>query len=125
VKTVGFLGKATITDSERAALVQFGRIVGVSGRELIIVPAPGSVEAVEVGVNTEGGRVRRIAGGVLTESAHAFVFADERLLTRIRQSYPAFDRMRNVHLFSSELEIALFNKQMRSLLKERGIALTE
>lgn len=125
MKTLGFLGKEDVNDEEIALLHQFGRVVAAAGRELVIVPTPGSVAAVEVGVNTEGGRVRHITGGVLSASAHSFVYADERLLTRIVQSYPSFREMRNVFLFSSPLEIEKFLRTSRKLLDQWGIPYPE
>jgi len=125
VKTLGFLGKPDINEEETALLTQLGRVIGVSGRELIIAPARGSTAAVEVGVNVEGGRVRHLATGILTASAHSLVYADERLLTRIVSAYPAFREMRNVFLMSSPLEIEKFLKTARFLLTERGIPYPE
>jgi len=125
MKTLGFLGKPDINEQETALLHQLGRVIARSGRELLIAPAPGSVTTVEMGVNAEEGRVRHIATGVLTASAHSLVYADERLLTKIVTAYPAFKEMKNVHLMSSTLEIELFLQQARVLFRRLGVEYPE
>jgi hypothetical protein len=121
VKTIGFLGKPNISESEEAKLVLLGRIIARSRRTLVIVPAKGSTAAVEVGVKAERGLVRRITGGVLTESAHSLVYADERLLTRLREAYPAITEMPNVRLMFSEMELDMALGRLSNLLEASGI----
>lgn len=125
MKTLGFLGKPDPDEREVELLYTLGRVIGKSGRELVIVPNRGSVAAVELGVKTEEGSVRHIASGVLTASAHSLVFADERLLTKIVKVYPAFREMPNIFLMSSALEIEKFLRTARWLLEQRGIAYPE
>lgn len=121
MKTLGFLGKPNITENEEKKLIELGKMIAQSGRELVIVPAKGSASAVEMGMKAGQGKVRRIESGVLSQSAQSLVYADKRLLTRLHQTYPAIATMRNVYLMSSEIELDMAINRLSNILKASGI----
>lgn len=125
MKTLGFVGKPDINDREKQLLIQLGKVVARSGRELVISQETNSALAVEEGVKAGKGRVRRTAGKVLTASAHAFVYADERLMTRIRTAYPDIDNMRTIFIMWSPKNIEELLQRLRELLEKRGISYPE
>lgn len=121
VPTIGIIGKTILTEKEEALLVLLGRIIARAGKTLIIVPAAGTARAVQVGVIYEDGTVQEIEKGVLGLSAHAFVYADERLLSRLQKIDPNISSRRNVTLLFSELEIELWIDAAKTVFKEMGL----
>ena len=119
--TIGFIGKAKITETEQRLLTLMGQVIAAAGKELIIVPAPGATESVENGVKMEGGKVRRLETGVLNATAHTFIFADERLMTRLRATNPNIDTDPSVFLLSSPIEIEMWLDAAKIVLADRKI----
>ncbi len=121
VPTIGVIGKTRITEEEYDLLVTLGKVIARAGKSLIIVPAEGTAKAVQVGVSLEGGVTIEIAKDVLGQSAHAFVYADERLVERLRQLDPNITQRRNVTLLFSPLEIELWLDAAKTIFKEKGL----
>ncbi len=121
ISSIGVIGKARLTPRERQLLIQLGRVIALAGKTLVIVPAPGTAEAVEMGVKLEDGPVARLGTGVVSTSAHVFIYADARLMARLRDANPSIDNDPQVTLLSSPIEIEMWLDAAAAVLRKRGI----
>ena len=120
-KTVGIIGKSKLAENEEALLVTLGRTIARAKRTLLCVDQPGTVAAVKVGVKMEGGEVRLLDKDTITKSAHTFVYADERLMTRLRKAYPTIDQDKHIFLMKTPEDILIWLDAAKTVLNERNI----
>ena len=102
-------------------LTLFGRVIARANKELVIVPAEGTAEAVRVGSLVEDGKIRIIEKGVIANSDHTFVYADQRLMDRLIAIDKDIAKRGNVTLLTTPIEIELWLDSARRVLEERGI----
>lgn len=121
VPTIGIIGKTIITDEQEKLLYMLGRIIATAGKKTIIVPAKGTANTVAAGAKSVGGEVVEVAGNVLGQSAHSFVFADERLLNRLLRIAPDIATRRTVTLLYNTIEIELWIEAAKTVLQEKGL----
>ena len=119
--SVGFVGITKTTDEEERLLVLLGKTIAAAGKPLNCVAAPGAVAAVRVGMRAEGGTVNLLDKNTITDSAHTFVYADERLMTRLRKAYPLIDTDRRVILMRTPDDLREWLDAARQVLDERKI----
>ena len=124
-KTIGFIGKTKITDEEKDLLIQLGHAFALSGYPIVLIPQKGACEAVRVGVELGGKEAVAIEKDTISQSAHTFVYADERLLSRLRTANPSIDSNPKIFLLTSPEGIQEILSAAKIVLAERGITLTE
>lgn len=122
VPTIGVIGKTVLTDEQEKLLYHLGRIIATAGKKTVIVPSKGTANIVAAGAKSLGGEVVEVAGNVLGQSAHTFVFADERLLNRLVNIAPDIATRGTVTLLYNTIEIELWIEAARTVLQERGLA---
>jgi hypothetical protein len=118
---IGFIGKTSITDEERDLLVILGRTFARAGKVTALVPQKGACEAVRVGVEEEKGELNLLEKDTISHSAHCFVYADERLLNRLRKVDPLIDDTPTIFLLTTTSEITDWLSAAKIILKDRGI----
>ena len=121
-KAIGFIGKLTVTPEEENLLKELGHSFGLSGYPTVLIPQRGANEAVRVGVEVGGGEIIEIEKDTLSQSAHCFVYADERLLSRLRISDPSIDTNPKIFLLTDLDGIKEILSAAKIVLKQRGIS---
>jgi hypothetical protein len=120
-KTIGFIGKTSITKEEENLLKELGRSFALSTYPVVLISQKGACEAVRVGVEEGGGNIQIIEKDTLSQSAHCFVYADERLLSRLRTSDPSIDTNPKIFLLTDLDGIKEILSAAKIVLEQRGI----
>lgn len=121
IKKVGFIGTDLATKTEKRQLHFIGRCIARLGHSIITTNTAGSVSALREGVLVEGGDALDVEAGVIDQSDHTLVFADERLLSRLHERYPDLHERSDVVIIEKH-QLLEWVDAMSSLLIERGIA---
>ena len=122
---IGVIGKTELSDKETTLLTMLGRVIARAGKTLVTVPAKGTVAAVEMGNELEHGQLLHLEQGTINASAHTFIYADERLMSRLRKVNPDLDQRDDIFLLSQPIEIELWLEAARTVLTDKGIAFPE
>lgn len=120
-KTIGFIGKTKITPEEENLLNELGHSFALSGYPVALITQKGACQAVRVGVEVGGGEIIEIEKDTIAQSAHCFVYADERLLSRLRISDPSIEENPKILLALAPEGIREWLEAARIVLSQRGI----
>lgn len=120
LKTIGFLGKTSLTAAENAALTYIGWCLARLGHKLAIVPAPGTATVLREAVESEGGETISLDKGVIESSDHTLIYPDRRLLYRLLTKYPDLHERDNVTVIRDEADLILWVPAIRQVLLEQG-----
>jgi hypothetical protein len=120
-RSIGFIGKLKVTEEEASLLTQLGRSFALSTYPVVLIAQKGANEAVRVGVEEGGGNLQIIEKDTLSQSAHCFVYADERLLSRLRTSDASIDTRPDVFLLTDPEGIREILSAAKTVLSQRGI----
>lgn len=118
MKTIGFIGKTTITPEDREALKEIGRLVALIGHQTVMVNGKGTIAAVKEGFELEGGTPQLIDKGVIEAADHTMVFGDTRLIGRLRQAYPDIDDRKDVTIIKTE-ELQTWLEAVESVYQDK------
>jgi len=122
-KSIGFIGKLTTTPEEENLLMELGYAFGLSGYPTVLIPQKGANEAVRVGVEVGGGEILAIEKDTISQSAHCFVYADERLVKRLRTANPDLDTNPKIFLLTDLDGIREILSAAKIVLSQRGITM--
>lgn len=119
-KSVGFIGRGTISDYEAICLTYIGKCIALLGHTLIVVPAKGAATALREGVEAQGGEVRTLEAGVLEVSDRVLLYPDPQLTQRLRAVYPDIDERESV-VFIRDNQLDEWVDAMKAILDDYGI----
>ena len=119
MKTIGFIGKTTITPQDREALVGIGKLIQLMGHPTVMVKGKGTTEAVQTGIEAESGTPTLIDSGVIENADHTFVYADVRLVGRLRQKYPDILNRKDVTVLQGPDELAEWLAAVEQVYSEK------
>lgn len=119
-RLIGIIGKTVLNDQEKASLRWIGRAIARLGHHLAYIPAKGTSDQLREGVEAENGETQRLDTQIIETADHTLIYPDQRLLSRLRNSYPNLDNEENVSVIDPP-ELPLWIKAIEALLNERGI----
>jgi hypothetical protein len=103
-RLIGFIGRATVTDYETAALTYIGKCIATIGHALLVTTRTGAAGAVGVGVEAQRGYVKTIPGGIIDVADRTLIYPDLRLLERIENTYKdIYERQDVVIIYEHQL----------------------
>jgi hypothetical protein len=120
-RTIGFIGKTSITPEEENLLTELGYLFAKSGYPTVLIAQKGACEAVRVGLEVGGGEIITIEKDTISQSAHCFVYADERMLSRLRTVDPSIETNPKILLSLAPEGIREWLGAARIVLSQRGI----
>lgn len=119
-KRIGVLGKAVLNDHEKHQITRLGRCLAVLGHTTQVVPAKGVADKVREGVEAQGGRIELLESGVIDVSDHTFVYADPRLLGRLRTHYPDLEDNDKVTVIRAD-QLDEWIAAVETVMQEKGL----
>jgi len=122
-RSIGFIGKTNTTPEEENLLMELGHAFALSGYPTVLIPQKGACEAVRVGLEVGGGEIIEVEKDTISHSAHCFVYADERLLSRLRTSDPSIETNPKILLSMTPEGIREWLSAARIVLEQKGITL--
>ncbi len=123
-RTIGIIGKSTLTDEEKATLTFVGRAIARLGHKLALVPAKGTADRVREGFESEGGETVVLERDVIGQADHTLIYPDRRLLTRLRATYPDLNERTDV-LVIREDQLEEWKWAVITTLEERNVPVPE
>lgn len=117
---IGIIGRSVLNTEEKAAFIFIGRSIARLGRTLAYIPSKGVADKVREGVEMEGGKTLVLERDVIGTADHTLIYPDQRLLSRLRTSYPNLEAQVDVGIIEERL-LPEWLDAVRDVLDEHGL----